>query len=218
MPDARPATRLLWIRHAQAEVGATIHPETPLSPLGRRQARALARALVASDQPDALYTSPFARAWETAETLARALHIEAVVEPRLVEFRIGIEGEMSMTEALEQRPDLQIWRAEQGPPGGETLGAFSARIGRLCEEIVARHAGGRVLLVAHAGTIDAALRWAVGLPAASPWQHEFDLTNASLTEVSCWPEGRVAGGAPRYAVISRVADVSHLGSELTSDG
>jgi broad specificity phosphatase PhoE len=216
--DARPETRLLWVRHAQARGERGIGPETPLSELGRRQAQALADAMRESTRADVLYTSPFRRAVETAATLARALDLEPIEDVRLAEFTLGIEDAMSMAEVAEQRPDLQVWRSEHGPPGGETLGEFTARVASFCEDVVRRHAGGTLLVVAHAGTIDAALRWTVGLPAESPWQHEFELRNASITEVHCWPDGRVPGGAPRYATILRACDDAHLGADLASEG
>jgi broad specificity phosphatase PhoE len=75
---------------------------------------------------------------------------------------------------------------------------------------VERHPGERVAVVSHAGTIDATLRWALGLAPASPWQHEFEVANASITELEFWPNGRVRGGASRYAVLRRVGDVAHL--------
>jgi broad specificity phosphatase PhoE len=82
--------------------------------------------------------------------------------------------------------------------------------------VAARSVGEKVALVAHAGTIDAAIRWALGLPPSTPWQHEFDLGNGSITEIKLWPDGRKAGGAPRFAVLRRVGDTAHLG-ELASD-
>jgi broad specificity phosphatase PhoE len=84
-------------------------------------------------------------------------------------------------------------------------------VAEACEEIAARHGGERVAIFAHAGTIDAALRWALGIAPGKPWQHEFDLSNASISEVVFWPRGRVRGGAPRYAFLKRIADRAHLG-------
>ena len=43
-----------------------------------------------------------------------------------------------------------------------------------------------------------------------------DLANGSITELEFWPQGRVPGGSPRYAVLRCVGDVAHLG-DLISD-
>ena len=72
------------------------------------------------------------------------------------------------------------------------------------------------MVVSHAGTIDATLRWALGITPDTPWQHEFELANASITELEFWPRGRIRGGASRYAVLRRVGDVTHLG-DLVSE-
>ena len=66
------------------------------------------------------------------------------------------------------------------------------------------------MVVSHAGTIDATLRWALGIAPDGLWQHEFEVANASITELEFWPRGRTYGGASRYAVLRRVGDVKHL--------
>jgi broad specificity phosphatase PhoE len=117
---------------------------------------------------------------------------------------------------VKQRPDLAIWRPEHRGTDGVTLREFSARIAAFCDEIVSKHLGERVAVISHAGTIDAALRWALGITPTVPWMHEFEcLANASITEIEFWPNGRVKGGAPRYAAFRRVGDVAHLGGLIT---
>jgi phosphohistidine phosphatase len=68
------------IRHGDAlDTG-----ERPLSPRGRDEAAIIAGALrKIGVAPDAIYTSPLARAKETAEIVGKALHAEPVVTPRL---------------------------------------------------------------------------------------------------------------------------------------
>ena len=119
--------------------------------------------------------------------------------------------------SAEDRPDLLVWQSDhRGRPDGGTRGEFAARLASFGDDISERHVGERVVVTAHAGTIDAVLRWAIGLPSSSPWQYEVDLANGSITEIEYWPRGRVAGGAPRYAVLVRVGDTAHLG-DLVSD-
>ena len=80
-----------------------------------------------------------------------------------------------------------------------------------------KHPGQRVAVVSHAGSIDAAIRWAQGIPHNMPWMHEFEsMANGSITEVEFWPRGRVEGGSPQYAVLRCVGDATHLG-DLFSD-
>lgn len=212
MDASYPSTTLLLIRHAQARsIDGSYGDETPLSALGRRQAAALAAALVAHP-PTALYTSPLARAAETAALLGAKLGLTPLVDDRLTEFTIP----PTPLDQIALRPDLAFWHHEhRGGPGGESLGEFSARVATCCDDLVLRHPGARIALVSHAGTIDAALRWALNIPPTSPWTHEFDLSNASVSEVEFWPRGRTHHGAPRYAYLRRVGDSAYLGEDLS---
>jgi broad specificity phosphatase PhoE len=204
---------LLLVRHAQARAhDGSYDQHTPLSELGRQQAGALASAL-ASCAPSTIYASPFPRALQTAAPLCRMLGVEPVIETRLAEFAMAA----ATLDAALERADLMFWRSEhRGANQGETLHEFSVRVAAFCDEVAMRHRGERAVIVAHSGTIDAAIRWAVGLPPENHWQHDFNLTNASITEIEYWPHGRVAGGSPRYAAMLRIGDVSHL-SGLLSD-
>ena len=214
MAEEHSATTLLLIRHGQARAGdGSYGPDTPLSELGRNQAEKLAQSLSHDPVPVAVYTSPFARALETAVPLCQKRSLSPIPDLRLREFELGAT---SLHEA-QQRPDLVLWKPDhRGVQGGETLEEFSARVATVCNEVADQHQGECVAIFAHAGTIDAAIRWSVGLTPSTPWQHEFDLTNASITEIVVWPEGRVSGGAPRYSFLRRIGDVAHL-SELVSE-
>lgn len=213
MNEAYPSTTLLLIRHGQARANDNSYGQhTPLSDVGRQQAVLIADAL-AKHPPTIVYASPWPRAMETAAPLCQRLHLTPIVDPRLAEFALGSKP----FQIVQQRPDLVVWHPDhRGVEHGETLAAFSTRVAAFCEEIAERHLHERVAVFAHSGTIDAALRWAVGLPPDSVWQHEFDLANASISEIEYWPRGRVAGGSPRYAVLWRIGDVAHLG-RLVSD-
>lgn len=209
MSDVHPSTELLLVRHGQARAeDGSYGAQTPLSELGALQAEAVASALVAERRPAAIYASPLPRASDTAAPLVARIGEGLRVDTRLEEFALP---ELTLRE-VEARPDLVLWRPEhRGIPEGETLRAFSLRVAAFCEDVVARHLGERVVAVAHSGTIDAALRWAVGLDPGSPWHHDFTLRTASITELRCWPRGRAPGGAPRYAAIGAIGRIDHLG-------
>ena len=208
-----PSTRLILARHGQARPnsGSDIGRETPLGEIGRRQTELLADVISEDGRIDAVYSSPLPRALETVSPLCDRLGLDALVDPRLTEFELGTGS----PEQIMLRPDLLIWRPDDAGSDGETLSEFSARVGRFLDEAVDRHRGERVAVICHTGTIDAAIRWALAIPPANPWQHEFDLPNASITEIEFWPNGRVRGGAPRYASVLRVGDVAHLSGLVT---
>jgi phosphohistidine phosphatase SixA len=73
--------RLFLVRHAEAAPG---EPDElrPLTPAGRAVARDLGERL-ATEQPDAVVSSPLLRARETAEQIARAAGLTAEADERL---------------------------------------------------------------------------------------------------------------------------------------
>ncbi len=198
----RPCTRLLLIRHAQHDTASS---DGGLTVLGREQAARLAGALPAA----AALSSPARRSRETA-AIAGA---ESTVVDGLAEFHFGPGWDAAA--AVAERADLDLWRPEHGPRGGETIGAFQERVGETVERIVAAHPAA-VLCFTHAGVIDASLRWAFGLGSEDPWQTEAFAPNASVTELEVWLRGIRPAGAPRHVTVRRVGDVSHLqGLEVT---
>jgi broad specificity phosphatase PhoE len=214
MSNSYPSTTLLLIRHGQARANNNSYDQhTPLSNLGHQQATLVADAL-ASRPVRAVYTSPFPRARETASPLCQRLRFQPITDSRLAEFDFGSKP----FDVVQQRPDLVVWHPDhRGVEHGETLAAFSARVATFCNEVAERHVNECVAVFAHSGTIDAALRWGVGLLSNSVWQHEYDLATASITEIEYWPRGRVEGGAPRYAVLWRIGDVAHLGRLVSNE-
>ena len=207
------ATNLLIVRHGQRDSSRLrrINLNPPLSALGRRQAVAVAAALLNGPALDAVYTSPLARALETATVIADHLGLETSIDDRLAEFQVDLDAETSPP----GRPDLLAWHPDHAGTDGVTLAEFASRVAEFHSEVVERHPGQRVAVISHAGTIDATLRWALGIDPRSPWQHEFDLPHASITEIEFWPQGRIVGGAPRYAVLNRIGDARHLGAMST---
>jgi probable phosphoglycerate mutase len=209
---------LIWIRHAQARgPGGSYGTTAPLSKLGQRQAAATARALSGASAPTAVYSSPFERARQTAAPTCQALGLPLLEEDGLREFEMGGEDQPGAVDSLPGN-DLPIWLPEhRGHDTGETLLEFGERVATFCDALARRHVGERIALFSHAGTIDAAFRWALAIPAHAPWQHELDLRNASISELVYWPDGRAPESAPRYAIVRRVADVAHLDGELVTD-
>ena len=212
----KPAATLLLVRHGQARApDGSYGRETPLSDLGRRQADAVAVELAAGEPLAAVYTSPFPRAVQTAIPLSERLDLEPVLDKRLAEFELGT-APLDPSAFDRERPDLFIWHpTHTAVEDGENLSEFSARVGDFCHEVAEMHVGERVAIVAHSGTIEAAIRWSLSIAPDELWQSEFDIGNGSITEVEYWPRGRVEGGAPCYAALKRIGDVSHLGGLAT---
>ena len=150
---------LVLVRHAlPVRVDATpdgAAADPGLAPRGVEQAERLVAAL-APDEVDALYVSPARRARETAAPLARALGLEPVVEPGLAEFDAAQPSYVPVEElraAGDPRWDLLV-RGQLSVAGVDPV-AFRARVVAAVERVVAAHPGGRAVLVAHSGTINA---------------------------------------------------------------
>src|SRR5204862_5430571 len=86
-------THIVIIRHGQSQGNAEGrfggHTDTPLSPSGRRQAEATARAL-ASEKFDAIYSSALPRAIETATPLADLTGAPLETTEALRERSVGV--------------------------------------------------------------------------------------------------------------------------------
>ena len=208
-----PSVRLFLIRHAQARNAAgTSYDDAPLSALGRKQGAAVAGA-IAARQPDALFASPAPRARQTADLIAAAAGLPVAEDERLREFVFGSVADPGLTleELRARRDDLLVWHPDRRlAADSETVRGFAGRVGAALDEIVAGHAAQSVVLVAHAGTIDRAMNWAMGVAAGAPLMHDFPIANASITELIHWPRGRVAGGAPRYTEFVSVGSLAHV--------
>ncbi len=143
--------------------------DSPLTPLGERQAHGVAGAV--SDHlgqtPVRILTSPLARAFRTAEILSAALPGTPLPEPedRLKEVGMGAWDGLTRAEIADRWPDARRGRSTREwmfhGPGGESLEDLAARLGNLLDDIRSRpdhtwalvsHAvTGRILRALHAG-------------------------------------------------------------------
>jgi 2,3-bisphosphoglycerate-dependent phosphoglycerate mutase len=151
---------LILIRHGQplpeGERRAEESLDPPLSPLGRRQAEAVAGAL---DGVDAIYGSDLARAYETARILGGTFGVPVRT---LRDLR-----EVAVYRATDGTSEERAWRAAAArfaadgrwaslvQPGLDP--SFRARVRRAIGEITAGRTGGTVAVVCHSGVINAHL-------------------------------------------------------------
>ncbi len=186
--DIPITTRLLFVRHGQTNTtvddafcGVT---EVPLTPMGRRQAQALAERL-RHVHIDALYCSPQQRALETATPIAGVLGLEISRRDELREMDFGVWENHPPTELLKEYPQLiQGWNKGLwmgNPPGGETRQAVIARVVPCIIELLGAHMGKTLLVVSHRTT----LRLLIGhmLDMALSSSRRMEVSPASLTEL-----------------------------------
>lgn len=170
LPDRGAATRVVLVRHAETEESARGRCygrlDVQLSPLGLRQAQALAASL-ADIALAAVYASRLSRALDTARPIAAAQGLEPVVLAALGELDFGeVEG-LSYDEIEAERPELfRAWMDDPARvifPGGESLADLRARVLPALAELRARHDREAVAVVAHGGVVRVVLAEALGL-------------------------------------------------------
>ena len=136
-------TRLMLCRHAE--------------PANAVQTRTLAEAL-AESAVAAVYTSPLARAVETAATVADAQRLVPIPVGDLREIDFGeVEGLAFDALPVELQAGLLREPMHVRFPGGETYDELQERVCRAIDRIVADHPEETVAAVTHAGSIRAAL-------------------------------------------------------------
>lgn len=151
-----------------------------------KQAQELAGAL-ASLTIAAVYSSPLARALDTARSIAQAHGLEPVEVDALREIDFGeVEGlEFDSLPAALQEGLLREPLATRFP-GGETYGELQERV---CEGLTAirvRHPDATVVVVTHAGAIRAALGAWLGIRGDEIFR--LDQRHASVNVVD-WVDG-----------------------------
>jgi broad specificity phosphatase PhoE len=151
------SNEVLLVRHGETDYNAVRRVQgridTPLNERGREQSRSLARSL-AGEGLLALYSSPLARARETAEIVGARLGLAPVYDERLVEAYAG-EWQGRLCADLEAGA-LDGWRAADPAfrfPGGESVAEQAARVAASLADIAAGPLP--ALVVTHGGAIRA---------------------------------------------------------------
>jgi broad specificity phosphatase PhoE len=174
----RGVTELVLVRHgeSQGNVAATLAHEAgahvinvpardadvELSDTGRDQALALGRLLseFPEDQRTAVWSSPYARARQTAEL---AVHsggwpTAVLVDERLRDRELGILDMLTSAGVEARLPEEAERRRWLGkfyyrPPGGESWADVALRLRSLLADLDRRHPGEGILLVCHDAVI-----------------------------------------------------------------
>ena len=205
-------TRLLLLRHAQTEHSAARRysgrGDVPLTPLGERQAEALARRLSdkhpsTTEGVAAVVTSPLRRCGRTAELVAAALAAPLIVHDGLTEVDFGAWEGLTFAEAAASHPELHPrWLADSSvaAPGGESFDAVHRRVRRARDELIASYGAATLVLVSHVTPIKTLLRMALDAGPSLFFRLHLDLASLSIAEF--YPDGA--------AVVRLINDTSHL--------
>lgn len=157
---ASTTTHVVIIRHGQSQGNAEGrfggHTDTPLSPKGRKQAEATARAL-ASEKFGAIYSSDLPRAIETATPLAKLTSAPLITTDAFRERSVGVMEGLTFEEAAELHPEqyqaLLHRDFEHVLEGGESYRQTLDRAAGKLDELIEKHRGGRIAVFTHTGAI-----------------------------------------------------------------
>jgi broad specificity phosphatase PhoE len=192
-PNPMPNSReLILVRHGQSTANVKGiwqgQMDFPLSKGGRQQA-GMAGLVLSQDPFDGLYSSPLARAFETASIIRSrtAFRGEVITIEGLSERRGGILEGYTWAEQEQRNPELaQKFLAipeedRWALVGAETDEEVVARFGEALASISARHPErSRIVIVSHGGVMRAYLREVFG-PEVLPGAQR--AANASITRL-----------------------------------
>lgn len=198
--------RLIVLRHGETEWNREGRYQgcidTRLSGEGLAQAGAVSRAL-ASGRLGAVYSSPLARARETAEAIAKPHGLAVSEDSAFAEICHGLWEGLTVEQVKAEFPDLYAtWLARPQTvtmPNGESLAQVRERVlGRL-EGLKADHPGETVCLVTHGSPLRLVLLDALGCSLDRFWM--FHCGSTGMSEIE-YENGRT--------VLRRMNNVGHL--------
>jgi probable phosphoglycerate mutase len=178
------ATELVLVRHGETvwntESRIQGHTDSPLTPLGLAQARAIAERL-GGERFDALVSSDLGRARDTAGAIAGRTGHRTVEDARLRERNFGVGEGLTYGELDHQYPDVFSRVRTTDPdfriPGGESRRQFHDRVVAAFTAVAEAHEGKRIVVVTHGGVLAILYRHVHGLGIATP--HAIPIVNAS---------------------------------------
>ena len=188
-------TTILLARHGESDWNRSKRwqgfADRPLTERGRQQAAELAVRL-AETQLDAIYSSDLRRASETADIVARTKGLTVTTTPDLREVDVGSWSGLTRAEAEARFPEAyRRWlRGGEGWDDGETYEELRGRVVKAIGRITRENDGGRVLIVAHGGSIRAVHAAALGVDVHTYRRIQRVEPNATLSAV-CVEDGRL---------------------------
>ncbi|MDE0220541.1 MAG: histidine phosphatase family protein [Spirochaetaceae bacterium] len=203
--------RWFLVRHGETdwnvEGRAQGQLHVPLNDKGLAQAEAIAARL--RPMPfTAVYASDLRRVTQTAEPIMRGRDVSLVTLPALRERGFGEWEGMIFTEMEARDPEryatLFTGDDTAATPGGESERQLYERVAAGVDGLLERHGGddGDLLVIAHGGSLSAAIVRLLGLPSGSMERFLFD--NCGLSAVTVYDDGSAA--------LKLLNDTAHLGT------
>lgn len=182
-------TSIYLVRHGQTawnkEEIFRGRTDVPLDETGRRQA-VLAGEYFKEMEIHRVYSSPLARAWETAQKIAQIHHLKVLPLKGILDMSFGKwEGQPHQDIQKNDKETYRIWKEEPHLvrlPGGESLNDVRARAMAALEEVIQSHSGKTVVLVSHRVVNKVLICGILGLDNSHFWQIAQDTTAINLIQ------------------------------------
>ena len=180
-------TSIYLVRHGQTawnkEEVFRGRTDIPLNETGLKEA-AMAADYFRPLQLDAIYSSPLARAWQTAQEIAKHHTLQVQPLAGLIDMSFGSWEGRPLKEVRENdRERYRLWAEEPHRvefPGGETLEQVRARAMAALESVIEKHPEKTVILVSHRVINKVLLCAVLGLDNSHFWQLAQDTTAINL--------------------------------------
>ena len=179
-----PDTVVDLLRHGEPLGGSRYRGQVD-DPLSERGWQQMWQAVDGAGDWQRIITSPLLRCREFARQLGEQLAVPVHAEARFREVGFGEWEGMTRAE-LEQQTPGQVERfyrdpVAHRPPGAEPLDEFISRVREAFTELLDRHDGESVLVIAHAGVIRAILAHALDIP--PPSMYRIHVANACISRI-----------------------------------
>lgn len=187
-------TQIYLVRHGQTQWNREEifrgTADIPLNESGIREAHLAAESLK-ERAIKAVFSSPLARAKQTAEAIAGLHGLEVRIIEGLKDLCFGEWQGVSHQAVLERYPELfRQWLREPHRvtfPGGESLGAIQSRAVEAVKKVVLKHPEETIVMVSHRVVNRALICGLVGIDLSRFWQIGQDTTAINLLT---WKHGR----------------------------
>lgn len=199
-----PGCRIYLIRHGETANAGRVcfngHFDVGLSPRGTRQLEELGESF--RDIPlSAVYSSDLQRTRLSAAPIARPHGLSPIPCPELRELSFGDWEGLSIEEVEKRYPGQLEKRLSDienfSVTGGETFEQLRARVTPKFEDIVARHAQGNLVIVAHGGVNRVILAHLLDIPVKHFFRIQQDYGGVNIIQYyETGPVVELIGGGP----------------------
>lgn len=181
------ATEIYLVRHGQTESNQAGkiqgQSNSPLSPLGIQQSKALAQRLKGI-KFSSFISSPLERALETSRHLGNEINMAPEADRNFQEISFGeVEG-LTWPEVEILHPELcKQWKyhvLDKSLPGGESRQDLVSRVMPALQKLVKTHPGQKILVVTHGGLLAAIFGEVLGIPSGTRPQCAIDNTSINI--------------------------------------